>query len=266
MKKPRRPHRPPETDPAALEARDGERLQKVLAHAGLGSRRQIEQWIRDGEVEINNRTAQLGERWHVGDRVKVRGRPVNLDRRLGARTQVLLYHKPVGEIVTRHDPQGRPTVFDRLPRLARGRWVAVGRLDINTEGLLLLTNNGELANRLMHPSQELAREYAVRVYGKMTDEMLAKLQHGIELEDGPARFEFIESAGGEGANTWYRVTLKEGRNRIVRRLWEAVGATVSRLIRVRYGPVALPPGLKAGRYVELTPKEIARLEAELEDE
>ncbi|BCX89963.1 23S rRNA pseudouridine2605 synthase [Methylomarinovum tepidoasis] len=263
MTKPR-PNRPPAPDHDAVARHDGKRLQKVLAHAGLGSRRQIEQWIRDGEVQINNRPARLGERWHVGDKVRVRGRPLNLDRRLGAQTRILLYHKPVGEVVTRRDPEGRPTVFEHLPKLPKGRWVTVGRLDINTEGLLLLTNDGELANRLMHPSRELAREYAVRVYGRVSDEMLEKLQRGVELEDGPARFETLEAAGGEGANTWYKVTLKEGRNRIVRRLWEAVGATVSRLIRVRYGPVVLPPGLKAGRFVELTPKEVARLEAELE--
>ncbi len=253
---------PTESDPGG-SLPDGERLHKVLAHAGLGSRRQIEQWIREGRVEINNRQARLGERWHRGDRVKVHGRPVNLDRRLTTRTRVLVYHKPPGEVVTRRDPQGRPTVFQRLPKLGKGRWVAVGRLDINTEGLLLLTNDGELANRLMHPSGELEREYAVRVYGRVTDDMLERLAQGIELEDGPARFESIEPVGGGGANTWYRVTLKEGRNRIVRRLWEALGVTVSRLIRVRYGPVALPPGLKIGRFYELTPKEVQRLEAEL---
>ena len=257
-------NRTPSRTPKPVELLpDGERLHKVLAHAGLGSRRQIEQWIREGLVHINNRRARLGERWHSGDQVKLRGRVVNLDRRLTTRVRVLAYHKPVGEVVTRHDPQGRPTVFQRLPRLNKGRWVAVGRLDINTEGLLLLTNNGELANRLMHPSQELEREYAVRVYGRVTDGVLEKLRHGVELEDGPARFESIEPAGGEGANTWYRVVLKEGRNRIVRRLWEAVGLTVSRLIRTRYGPVVLPPGLKVGRLYELTPKEIQRLEAAL---
>lgn len=246
-----------------LDLPDGERLQKVLAHAGFGSRRQIEEWIRAGRVEINNRPARLGERWHKGDRLKVGGHNINLDRRLGAAVRVLVYHKPLGEVVSRHDTDGRPTVFQRLPKLSRGRWVAVGRLDINTEGLLLFTNHGGLANRLMHPSRALEREYAVRVYGRVTEAMLERLRQGVNLEDGPARFESIGKAGGEGANTWYKVVLKEGRNRIVRRLWGSVGATVSRLIRVRYGTVVLPPGLKAGRIHPLGAREIEALEAEL---
>ncbi|MCX8049827.1 MAG: pseudouridine synthase [Methylohalobius sp.] len=240
---------------------DGERLHKVLAHAGIGSRRQIEQWIRDGQVQINGRPAKLGERWHPGDRIQVGGRRIHLDRRLEGRLRVLIYHKPVGEIVSRYDPQGRPSVFERLPELAKGRWIAVGRLDLNTEGLLLFTNQGEFANRLMHPSRQVEREYAVRVYGKVGEAWLERLCQGVELEDGPARFERIEPAGGEGANRWYKVVVKEGRNRIVRRLWESAGVIVSRLIRIRYGPIALPQGLKAGQVRELTPAELAPLEA-----
>ncbi len=243
---------------------DGERLQKVLAHAGLGSRRQIERWIREGQVRVNGQPARLGDRWQVGDRVWVRGRPVNLGRRLGGmEVRVLAYHKPVGEIVTRRDPEGRISVFQRLPRLPKGRWIAVGRLDLNTEGLLLFTNQGELANRLMHPAQELEREYAVRIYGRVTETMLERLRLGVKLEDGPARFDAIEPAGGEGANRWYKVVLREGRNRIVRRLWESVGVTVSRLIRIRYGPILLPAGLAVGRIHELSPAEIRLLERAL---
>ncbi len=243
---------------------DGERLQKVLAHAGLGSRRQIEQWIREGQVRINGQLARLGDRWHVGDRVRIKGRPINLDKRLGGmQVRVLAYHKPVGEIVARRDPEGRISVFQRLPRLTKGRWIAVGRLDLNTEGLLLFTNQGELANRLMHPAQALEREYAVRIYGRVTEAMLERLRLGVELEDGPARFDAIEPAGGEGANRWYKVVLREGRNRIVRRLWESLGVTVSRLIRIRYGPILLPAGLAVGRIRELSPAEIRLLEGAL---
>ncbi len=242
---------------------EGDRLQKVLAHAGLGSRRQIEQWIRDGKIQLNKRPAQLGDRWHKGDLVQLGRKVIQLERRLAAPVRMLVYHKPVGEIVTRRDPQRRPTVFQRLPRLPKGRWIAVGRLDINTEGLLLFTNQGELANLMMHPSRELEREYAVRIYGRVTDEMLLRLQQGVELKDGPARFDAIEAAGGEGANTWFKVVLKEGRNRIVRRLWESQEVTVSRLIRVRYGPVLLPARLKSGQLHELAPQEIEGIEADL---
>ncbi len=249
----------PENQPTS-HLLDGERLQKVLAHAGLGSRRQIERWIQQGEVRINGQPARLGDRWHVGDQVQIKGRPVNLTRRLEREVRVLAYHKPVGEIVSRYDMQGRPSVFQRLPKLSKGRWCAVGRLDLNTEGLLLFTNQGELANRLMHPKQGLEREYAVRVYGRVDEAMLARLRLGVELEDGLARFEAIEPAGGEGANRWYKVVVREGRNRLVRRLWEAVGVTVSRLIRIRYGPIVLPPGLPAGRSRELSPDEIAQLQ------
>lgn len=242
------------------EARSAVRLQKVLAHAGLGSRRQIEQWIREGLVQINGRLAGLGDRWHEGDLVQIKGRPVNLAKRLSGEVRVLAYHKPAGEIVTRRDPQGRPSVFERLPKLSKGRWIAVGRLDLNTEGLLLFTNQGGLADRLMHPSAGLEREYAVRIYGRVTETWIERLRLGVELEDGLARFEAIEPAGGEGANRWYKVVVKEGRNRIVRRLWESAGVTVSRLIRIRYGPILLPAGLAVGRVRELGQAEIKLLE------
>jgi 23S rRNA pseudouridine2605 synthase len=254
MSQPRRPKSktPLPPSPSNPIADEGERIQKLLAHAGLGSRREIEKWIADGELQLNGKTAQLGDRWRPGDLLSLRGRVLNLEKRVQAPTRVLVYHKPIGEVVTRRDPEGRPVVFTQLPRLEVGRWIAVGRLDINTQGLLLVTNNGELANRLMHPSRQLEREYAVRVLGQVSDACLERLSTGVELEDGPARFETIESAGGEGANHWYHVTLKEGRNRIVRRLWESQNVVVSRLIRIRYGMVTLPPRLKTRTFLELT--------------
>lgn len=238
-----------------------ERIQKVLAEAGVASRRAIESLIAEGRISVNGETATLGQKIEPTDRVKVDGRPVRLSKTQAA-TRVLLYKKRVGELVTRDDPEGRKTVFRKLPELETGRWIAVGRLDINTSGLLLLTNDGELARRLTHPSFELEREYAVRVLGEMTDEILAKLRRGVELEDGEARFDTI-SAGdnedGEGANQWWLVTLREGRNREVRRLFESQGLQVSRLIRVRYGPIELGRGVKSGGYRELTPDEMNRL-------
>jgi 23S rRNA pseudouridine2605 synthase len=230
----------------------GERIQKVLANAGLGSRRQIEQWIRDGRVDVNGRIAQLGDRVQPTDRVRVDGRVVHAHRLEAVERKILVYNKPEGEVVTRADPEGRKTVFESLPRPRRGRWIAVGRLDINSMGLLLLTTDGELANRLMHPSGEVEREYAVRVLGAVTPETLQRLQQGVALEDGPARFDSIVDAGGEGANHWYRVTLKEGRYREVRRLWDAVGVKVSRLKRVRFGPVSLGSTDRAGRFRDAT--------------
>lgn len=231
----------------------------MLARAALGSRREVEQWIAHGDVQVNGKIAKLGDRWKPGDRLTVRGQPINLDKRIHAPTRVLLYHKPTGELVSRRDPEGRPVVFTQLPSLEVGRWIAIGRLDINTQGLLLVTNNGELANRLMHPSREIEREYAVRVLGKVGEGVLQRLHEGVQLEDGPARFETIEDAGGEGANHWYHVTLKEGRNRIVRRLWESQNIVVSRLIRIRFGPIALPPRLKARTFAELEPAQLAAL-------
>lgn len=245
-----------QTAPAAPEATV--KLQKALADAGLGARREIEEWIAAGRVQVNGETAHLGQRVLPTDKVKVGGRLVNLH--FAARVpRVLLYHKPEGEIVSRDDPQGRPSVFNALPRLRGGRWIAIGRLDFNSCGLLLFTSDGSLANRLMHPRYRLEREYAVRVLGQLEDGALAKLTAGIELEDGMAKFLRLQEAGGEGANHWYRVTLEEGRNREVRRMFEAVGVTVSRLMRVRYGPISLPASLKRGQCQELAPDEVHAL-------
>jgi len=233
----------------------GERLQKVLADAGLGSRREIEQWIRDGRVKCNGRTARLGERANPEDRIEVDGRPVGQKRLAGRERLAILYNKPEGEVVTRKDPEGRRTVFNRLPRLPRGRWITVGRLDVNSAGLLLFTNDGELANRLMHPRYGIDREYAVRVHGEVTPEMVHQLVNGVELEDGKTRFEDVVESGGEGQNRWFHVVIMEGRKREVRRMWEAVGAVVSRLKRVRYGPIILDSAVKAGQWRELTKEE-----------
>jgi 23S rRNA pseudouridine2605 synthase len=237
----------------------GERLQKVLANAGMGSRREIEGWIRDGKVEVNGSLAQLGQRVLPTDNIKVDGRKVSVKRLEAPEREVLVYNKPEGEVVTRHDPEGRRTIFQGLPRLKHGRWVPVGRLDINSSGLLLLTTDGELANQLMHPSRQVEREYAVRVMGTVTEEQLKSLVNGVELEDGPARFEEIVESGGEGINRWYHVVIMEGRQREVRRMWEAVGAKVNRLKRVRYGSVMLDSALKVGRWRYLHPPEIEEL-------
>jgi 23S rRNA pseudouridine2605 synthase len=237
--------KPPVADPAL----QGERLQKVLAGAGLGSRREIESWIEARRVTVGGRVAKLGDRATPGEEVAVDGKAVNLSK--STQPRVLLYHKPVGELVTRSDPEGRATVFSRLPP---GRWVAVGRLDINSAGLLLFTDSGELANRLMHPRYEIEREYAVRVQGVLKREDVERLTAGVQLDDGLAAFTRIramEEKKATGTNRWYRVTLREGRNREVRRLFEAVGARVSRLVRVRYGPLELPRNLDPGRWLEL---------------
>jgi 23S rRNA pseudouridine2605 synthase len=226
-----------------------EKLQKVLARAGLGSRRQIEHWIEAGRITINGDPAALGARVTPDQTIRVDGRNIPTHV-LQSQQRILIYHKPEGEVCTRSDPQGRPTVFEKLPKLRGARWITIGRLDFNTSGLLLFTTDGELANRLMHPSHEIEREYAVRVLGKVNDEMLARLKKGVMLEDGPAHFDAIVDAGGSGANHWYHVVLKEGRNREVRRLWEAVGIKVSRLIRVRFGSVQLPPHFHARRTIE----------------
>lgn len=234
------------------------KLQKALADAGLGARREIEEWIAAGRVNVNGEPAHLGQRVCATDKVKVGGRLVNLHFSERA-PRVLLYHKPEGEIVSRDDPQGRPSVFNALPRLRGGRWIAIGRLDFNSCGLLLFTTEGALANRLMHPRYGIDREYAVRVLGELKEDALRQLTEGIELEDGPAKFIRLRPAGGEGANHWYNVTLDEGRNREVRRMFDAVGVTVSRLMRVRYGPIVLPPNLKRGQNRELTPDEVKLL-------
>lgn len=240
------------------------RLQKVLAEAGVGSRREMEEWIAAGRVSVNGVVATIGQSVVPTDKVKVGGRLINIRFTGSSRPpRVLMYHKPEGEIVSRDDPDGRPSVFAALPRMRGGRWINVGRLDFNTSGLLLFTTSGELANRLMHPSSELVREYAVRVLGELTMEAQKELLAGVELEDGPANFASLVDAGGEGANKWYRVSLFEGRNREVRRMFEAVGCTVSRLIRVRYGPFILPPQLKRGRSHEFTEDEVKALMREL---
>jgi len=236
-----------------------ERLQKVLARAGLGSRRQIEDWIRDGRVVVNGKPAELGQKVSGRERIVVDGRKVHLKADRPAAPEVLMYHKPAGEICSRSDPEGRPTVFSGLPKPHDGRWISVGRLDINTSGLLLFTTDGELAHRLMHPAQEIEREYAVRLLGEVGMAVLERLIQGVQLEDGLARFTAIEESGGSGANHWYHVIIKEGRNREVRRLWESQGVTVSRLSRVRYGPVILERKLRPGRSRLLSSKELKQL-------
>jgi len=228
-----------------------EKLQKVLARAGYGSRRQLEDWIKAGRIKVNNQVAKLGDRVSATDRISVDGDPVRQTRLSERRSRVLIYHKPVGEVCTRSDPEGRDTIFNHLPKLTSGRWITIGRLDLNTSGLLLITTDGDLANRMMHPSHQVEREYAVRVMGEVTAEMINDLKTGVELEDGPAHFDMVASAGGSGANTWYHVVLREGRNREVRRLWESQGVQVSRLMRVRYGPVTLPRGQKPGRWEDM---------------
>jgi 23S rRNA pseudouridine2605 synthase len=238
----------------ALNAQS-EKLHKVLADAGIGSRRDMEELILAGRVSVNGLPAHTGQRVMPTDQVRVNGKPLQLRlKAAGKPPRVVLYHKPVGEIVSQDDPEGRPTVFAKLPKVSGARWVAVGRLDFNTEGLLIFTTSGELANRLMHPRYEVEREYAVRVLGALTDEQMQQLRDGITLDDGPARFNKIEDAGGQGANHWYRCTIAEGRNREVRRMFEQAGLEVSRLIRVRYGAVALPRSLARGRYSELAPE------------
>ena len=228
-----------------------EKLQKVLARAGFASRRELEEWIAAGRISVNGKVATLGERVGENDIIRVDGRVVQRARLAPRERRVLIYHKPLGEVCTRSDPEGRPTIFDNLPRLTNGRWVTIGRLDINTSGLLLLTNDGELANRLMHPSSEIEREYAVRVLGEISEETLGRLRSGVQLDDGEARFDSLVDGGGEGANHWYHVTLREGRNREVRRLWESQGVAVSRLTRVRYGNVTLPRSVRPGRFADL---------------
>ena len=234
------------------------KLHKVLAQAGLGSRLEMEQLILEGRISVNAEPAHVGQRIQFGDTVKVNGKPVRV-RIDPPPARVIAYHKPAGEVVTHDDPQNRPTVFRRLPKLYQGKWQSVGRLDLNTEGLLLLTSSGELANQLMHPRFGLEREYAVRVLGALNNEEKKRLLEGVQLDDGMAQFGSIEAGGGEGANCWYKVTISEGRNREVRRMFEAVGHAVSRLIRIRYGAVMLPRGLKRGAFVELDDNDIAAL-------
>ncbi|HYD80489.1 MAG TPA: pseudouridine synthase [Paucimonas sp.] len=247
----RRDNRPAKNVRRDLTAEDdAPKLHKVLAEAGLGSRRDMEELIIAGRVSVNGEPAHIGQRILPTDLVRINGKPIQ--RKVSKKPpRVLVYHKPAGEIVSHEDPEGRPSVFDHLPPIKTGKWLAVGRLDFNTEGLLLFTTSGDLANRLMHPRYSIEREYAVRTLGELEEGMRQKLLAGVELEDGLAQFSRIADGGGEGANKWYRVTIGEGRNREVRRMFEAVGLTVSRLIRTRYGAMTLPRGLKRGRWEEL---------------
>jgi 23S rRNA pseudouridine2605 synthase len=246
---------------AETSIQQGERLQKVLAQAGIGSRREMEEWISTGRVTVNGTVAKLGMRVSEGDKVQVDGRNIRLQLQAEQfMPRVLLYHKQEGEIVSRDDPKERANVFDALPKLRGQKWIAIGRLDFNTSGLLIFTTSGELANRLMHPRFEVEREYAVRVQGEMTlDQMHQMTKDGIELEDGLVRFEQLSDEGGEGYNHWYRLVLKEGRNRVVRRTYEALGLPVSRLMRVRFGIINLPPRVKRGMMAELGEGEVRKI-------
>lgn len=247
----------PASSPAADRSVQGEKLQKVLARSGLGSRREMERWIEEGHITVNGKPATLGDRVDERARIAVSGKP--LERDSAQKTRCILYHKPTGEVCTRKDPQGRRTVFQRLPKLKSGRWISIGRLDYNTSGLLLFTTDGELANALMHPSSNIEREYMVRVMGQVSPDMLQRMIEGVMLEDGVARFADIQDGGGDGINRWFYVVLMEGRNREVRRLWESQGLTVSRLKRVRYGEVFIPSKVKQGQWVELESKEVKSL-------
>lgn len=239
----------------------GEKLQKILARGGYGSRREIERLIEQGLVQLNGRTAQLGDRAVETDRIQVRGTTIKQTRLVKQPTEIILYNKPEGLVCTRNDEKARDTIFDELPRLVNGRWISIGRLDINTSGLLLLTNNGELANRLMHPSFEVEREYAVRVFGEVADDVLTNLRQGVMLEDGLAKFDHVSKlpSDEDAQNQWFRVVLKEGRYREVRRLWESQGVQVSRLMRVRYGEFSLPRNLRRGKTQALTWQQVNSL-------
>ena len=237
-----------------------QRLQKILSQYGIGSRRKIEQLIIEQQITVNGKIATLGCKVTLDDQIRISGKTINLKNKTEYnKTKILLYHKPLGEICSRADPEGRPTVFNNLPILKGERWVMVGRLDINTSGLLLFTNNGEVANFLMHPSSNIKRKYAVRIFGEVTDEIIKKLKKGIFLDDGLAKFDTIKDMGGKGINHWYHVSLREGRNREVRRLWQSQGLQVSRIIRIQYGTVFLPDDLRPGKFIELEEREVDRL-------
>ena len=240
--------------PESIVEDKGQKLQKVLANLGLGSRRKMERWIEDGRVTVDGSVATLGDRVHAGQALRLDGKPLEVDA--AEQVRVLLYHKPVREVCSRDDPEGRKTVFERLPKLKSGRWISVGRLDFNTSGVLLFTTDGALANALMHPSSAIEREYLVRVMGRVDEPMLERLKESVELDDGPARFSDIQEGGGDGINRFFYVVLMEGRNREVRRLWESQGTTVSRLKRVRYGEVFLPSKLKKGQWLELPQRDV----------
>ena len=241
------------------EQQKSERIQKVLARMGLGSRREIESWIKEGRIKVNGKLSKLGDVITSNDRVELDKRQIKFPKKTDTRVRVITYHKPAGEICTRKDSEARTTVFSKLPPLKGARWVSIGRLDINTSGLLLFTNDGDLANRLMHPSSNIDREYAVRVIGQVDEIMLKQLQKGVELDDGPAHFSDIVDSGGDGANHWYHVTLMEGRNHEVKRLWESQGIKVSRLMRVRFGPIILPRRSRVGSVNELEGKDLDAL-------
>ena len=240
--------------PESIAEDKGQKLQKVLANLGMGSRRKMERWIEEGRVTVDGSVATLGDRVHAGQALRLDGKPLEVDA--AEQVRVLLYHKPVREVCSRDDPEGRKTVFERLPKLKSGRWISVGRLDFNTSGVLLFTTDGALANALMHPSSAIEREYLVRVMGRVDEPMLERLKKGVELDDGPARFSDIQEGGGDGINRFFYVVLMEGRNREVRRLWESQGTTVSRLKRVRYGEVFLPSKLKKGQWLELPQRDV----------
>ena len=240
--------------PECIAEDKGQKLQKVLANLGLGSRRKMERWIEEGRVTVDGRLAALGDRIHGGQALRLDGRPLEVDAT--EQVRVLLYNKPDREVCSRDDPEGRKTVFERLPKLKTGRWISVGRLDFNTSGVLLFTTDGALANALMHPSNAIEREYLVRVKGRVDEPMLERLRDGVMLNDGPARFSDIQEGGGDGINRFFYVVLMEGRNREVRRLWETQGTTVSRLKRVRYGEVFLPSKLKKGQWLELPQRDV----------
>ena len=235
-----------------------EKLQKVLARAGIGSRREMERWIEQGRVKVNDKVATIGDRVSDKDNIKVDNKFIS-QRRTQVQQRVIAYHKPVGEVCTRDDPEGRTTIFKNLPKLKSGRWISVGRLDLNTSGLLLLTTDGELANKLMHPSSEIEREYAVRILGEASPEIIKELKTNVPLDDGDAHFIDVKAAGGQGANHWYHVILKEGRNREVRRLWEYFGFAVSRLMRIRYGDIKLERRVRPSKSEDLTGKEMIAL-------
>ncbi len=232
----------------APQPAETQRLQKLIAAAGLGSRRAVEQWIHDGRVTVNGQPAKVGDRAGRGDEVCLDGKALELWAGQATPRRVLIYHKPIGELTTRSDPQRRPTVFESLPKLDSGRWISVGRLDVMTSGLLLFTTDGELAHRLMHPSSEVQREYWAKVQGAPSPVTLVRLREGVQLEDGPARFDSIEKESSDLESTSFKVVLHEGRNREVRRIWSAVGHEVIKLARVRYGPIELPRDLPAGRW------------------
>ena len=243
-------------------APQGEKLQKVLAREGLASRREAERWISEGRIKINQRIATLGDRVSEDDTLYLDDRKLYLKAVSEFERKVIAYHKKEGEICSRQDPEGRPTVFANLPYLKHGRWISIGRLDFNTTGLLLLTNDGELANKLMHPSSQIDREYLVRVMGEVDEEMIKRLKEGVALDDGTANFTDVveDKRSDEGSiNKWFCVCVMEGKNREVRRLWESQGVTVSRLKRVRFGPIFLPSRLKRGRYEYLTEKDVKTL-------